>query len=51
VLVVRRKTGGDDGPEVGRLELVGLGEGRHGSLQEITLGSGRSLGLGWDVRT
>jgi hypothetical protein len=47
VLVVRRETGGDDGPKVGRLELVGLGEGRHGCLQEVTLGSGRSLGLGY----
>jgi hypothetical protein len=46
VLVVRRETGGDDGPKVGGLELVGLGESSHGSLQEVTLGSGRSLGLG-----
>ena len=46
VLIVRRKTGGEDGPKIGRLELVGLGEGRHGCLQEVTLGSGRSLGLG-----
>jgi hypothetical protein len=46
VLVVRRKTGGDDGPKIGRLELVSLGKSSHGCLQEVTLGSGRSLGLG-----
>jgi hypothetical protein len=50
VLVVRRETGGDDGPKVGGLELVGLGKSSHGSLQEVTLGSGRSLGLGWECQ-
>lgn len=46
VLVVRGLSGGDDLPEVGRLELVGLGEGRDGGLQEVALGRGRTLGLG-----
>ena len=46
VFVVRGLSGGDDLPEVGRLELVGLGEGRDGGLQEVALGRGRTLGLG-----
>lgn len=46
VLVVRREAGGDDLPEVGRLELVGLRQGGNGGLQEVTLGSSGTLGLG-----
>ena len=40
-----RESRGDDLPEVGGLELVGLGEGSDGGLQEVTLGSSGTLGL------
>ena len=46
VLVVRGLARGDDLPEVGGLELVGLGESGNCSLQEVTLGSSRTIGLG-----
>lgn len=49
MLVVRSKTRSDNVPEIGGLELVGLGEGSHGSLQEVTLGSGTALGLGYGI--
>lgn len=45
-LVVRSLANGDDVPEVGGLELVGLGEGSNGSLEEVALGGGVTLGLG-----
>lgn len=46
MLVVGREAGGDDSPEVGRLELVGLREGSDGGLQEVTLGGSGTLRLG-----
>jgi len=46
VLVQRVLAGGDDGPEVWGLELVGLGESSHGSLQEVDLSGSRTLSLG-----
>lgn len=49
MLVVRSKTRSDNIPEIGGLELVGLGESSHGSLQEVTLGSGTTLGLGYGI--
>ncbi len=51
MLVVRREAGGDDSPEVGRLELVGLRESGDGGLQEVTLGGGGTLGLGYRLST
>lgn len=49
MLVVRSETRGDNVPEVGGLELVGLGEGGHGSLQEVTLGGSTTLRLGYGI--
>lgn len=49
MLVVRSKTRSDNVPEVGGLELVGLGEGGHGSLQEVTLGGSTTLRLGYGI--
>lgn len=49
MLVVRSKTRSDNVPEVGGLELVGLGEGSHGSLQEVTLGGSATLRLGYGI--
>ena len=48
-LVVRSLTGLDDLPQVGGKELVGLGDGGQGSLQEVSLGRGGSGGLGVTV--
>lgn len=45
-LVVRGLSGGDVPPEIGGEELVGLGDGDEGSLQEVTSGSSASLRLG-----
>jgi hypothetical protein len=48
-LVVRSLTGLDDLPQVGGKELVGLGDGSQGSLQEVSLGRGGSGRLGVTV--
>lgn len=45
-LVVRGLTGLDDLPQVGAQELVSLGDGGEGGLQEVTLGRGGSGRLG-----
>jgi hypothetical protein len=48
-LVVRGLTGLDDLPQVGAQELVGLGDGGQGSLQEVSLSRSGSGGLGVTV--
>jgi hypothetical protein len=48
-LVVRSLTGLDDLPQVGAQELVSLGDGGKGGLQEVSLGGGGTLGLGVTV--
>ena len=42
---IRSLSGGDDLPQIRAQELVGLGNGSQGSLQEVTLSSGATLGL------
>lgn len=46
VLVVGGLAGGDVPPEVRGKELVGLGNGNEGSLEEVSGGGSASLGLG-----